>query len=107
ALGMSLPASQYLTAVGLERRALAAMIPPTLLSVLGNFLVLRHGGQLREVAAVTALGQVLYALIVMLLAFGPNLLVSERRRALIQHVLALAPSLTVALLAEEHWSAPA
>jgi O-antigen/teichoic acid export membrane protein len=105
ALGLSLPASQYLTAVGMERRALAAMVPPALLSAVGNYLVLMHGGQLRDVATVTALGQASYALAVMLLAFWPYLSVAERWRSAAQHVLALVPALGVALMAEERWPA--
>jgi len=104
-LGLSLPASQYLTAVGLERRALAAMVPPALLSAGGNYLVLTHGGDLSGVAAVTALGQAGYALAVMLLAFWPHLSPAARGRSVAQHVLALVPALVVALLAEEHWPA--
>jgi len=104
-LGLSLPASQYLTAVGLERRALAAMVPLALLSAGGNYLVLTHGGDLSGVAAVTALGQAGYALAVMLLAFWPHLSPAARGRSVAQHVLALVPALVVALLAEEHWPA--
>ncbi len=104
-LGVSLPASQYLTAVGLERRALAAMVPPALLSAGGNYLVLTQGGDLNGVAAVTALGQAGYAVTVMLLAFWPHLSPAARWRLAAQHALALVPTLAVALLAEERWPA--
>jgi O-antigen/teichoic acid export membrane protein len=103
ALGLSLPASQYLTAVGMERRAFVAMIPPTLFSTLGNYLALKHGGQLRDVAAITALGQAGYALTVMLLAFWPQLSPAERWRSAIQHLLALVPAVSVAWFAEDYW----
>jgi hypothetical protein len=101
ALGLSLPASQYLTAVGLERRALAAMVPPVLFSAAGDYWVLVHGGNLRDVAAVTALGQAGYAVAVMLLAFWPHLSPPERWRSLVQHFMGLVPAVGVALWAEE------
>jgi hypothetical protein len=89
----------------MERRALAAMVPPALLSAGGNYLVLHHGGQLGDVAAVTALGQAGYALTVMLLAFWPHLSVAARWRCAGQHALALVPTILVALAAEERWPA--
>ena len=54
------------------------MVPPTLFSALGNYLCSKHGGQLCDVAAITALGQVGYALTVMLMAFGPQLSRAQR-----------------------------
>jgi hypothetical protein len=85
----------------MERRALAAMLPPALFSTVGNYLVLMHGGQLSDVAAVTAVGQAGYALTVMLLAFWSHLSAAERWRSAGLHALALVPTLGVALLAEE------
>ena len=105
ALGMSLPGSQYLISVGLERRGMWAIIGPALLALVGDWLALRWGGGLMAVAMVTTLSYVLYALVVGLLAFGPTLTSLDRRRALVDHFFALVPALAAALFFEHGWSA--
>ena len=95
--GLSLPLSQYLTAVGRERIALAAVSMATLIAGLGCSWTLTHNGGLTGVAQAMALAQACYWLL-LLAALWPELSDADRGRFAMSHVLALLPTLGLAWL---------
>ena len=100
ALVLSLPAVQYLVAVGRQNRALFAIVPAIALAALGNHLALRSGLGLTGVAAATAFAYVAYMILVVAISFWTELGRPERRRFLFLTTLVLLPTLTAAVLLE-------
>lgn len=100
ALVLSLPAGQYLVAVGRQNRALLAILPAIGFAALGNHLALRSGYGLAGVAAATASAYVAYMILVVSISFWPKLGQPERRRFLFLTALVLLPTLTAAILLE-------
>ena len=100
ALVVSLPAGQYLVAVGRQNRAFWAILPSIALAALGNHLALRSGFGLTGVAATTALAYVVYLTLLVAISFWPQLGVPERRRYLSLMALVVLPTLVVAMLLE-------
>lgn len=98
ALGLSLPANQYLVAVYRERRALAALVLATALAALGNHVVLTRGYGLTGVAAATSVGYIAYYLLLVAVSFWPELDRRARTRYLASLALALGPTLTLAAI---------
>lgn len=100
ALILSLPAGQYLVAVGRERRALLAILPAIPLAALGNHLALTGSAGLAGVAAATAFAYVAYTVLVVAVSFWQELDRAGRRRYLVLTALGLAPTLTAAIALE-------
>ena len=100
ALILSLPAGQYLVAVGRERRALLAILPAIPLAALGNHLALTGSAGLAGVAAATAFAYVAYTMLVVAVSFWQELDRAGRRRYLVLTALGLAPTLTAAIALE-------
>lgn len=98
ALGLALPASQYLTAVQRERRWLAVVVAATLLASITIRVALSCGQGIGGVAWATSLAQVGYLALVVRLSFWPELSRRDRRRYLFGVLLTLAPTLGVAAL---------
>ncbi len=103
ALVLSLPAGQYLVAVGRQTRALVAIFPAIAVAAVGNHLALRHGFGLTGVAAATAFSYVAYMLLVVGISFWQEIGQSERRRYLLLTTLVLLPTLTAAVLLERSY----
>jgi O-antigen/teichoic acid export membrane protein len=97
ALGLSLPASQYLVAVCQERRALATIIFGTIVLAAGNHFALSRDGGLAGVAAATALSYIAYSLLTIAVSLWPQLGEAARRRYVGGHVLVLAPTVGLAI----------
>jgi len=100
ALVLSLPAGQYLVAVGRQNRALLAILPAIALAGLGNHLALRGGFGLTGVAAATAFAYAAYLVLVVAISFWRELSRPEHRRFLFLTTLVLLPTLAAALLLE-------
>ena len=100
ALVLSLPAGQYLVAVGRQNRALFAIIPAIGLAALGNHIALRGGFGLTGVAAATTGAYLAYLIFVVAVSFWPKLNWSERRRHLLLTGFVLLPTLATAVLLE-------
>ena len=92
---LSLPASQYLVAVGEERRALAAVLLATVVGALGNLAALSAGLKLVGVAAATSLGYAAYFAIVVGASIWRQLDRSARRRYAAMLALAVVPTLVL------------
>ena len=105
ALVLALPGSQYLVAVGRQRRALAAVLIAVALAALGNHLALRGGYGLIGVAAATAAGYAVYYVLVVAVSIWGELDGPERVRYLAMLALALGPTLASAALLERAWPA--
>lgn len=99
AWGIALPSSQLLVALGHERRALAALIPPLLLTAAGGWTVLKLGGDLAGLAAVAAVGYWMYAAIAFGFAFS-SLGKYQCWRVVAYHAIALLPTGVALALAE-------
>jgi len=104
ALGLALPASQYLIAVNRQGRALTAVVAAIALGAVGNHLALVGGYGLVGVAAATALSYLAYFLLAMRISIWIEL---DRARRL-QHAamlgLALLPTITSAMVLERVWA---
>ena len=98
AMTLALPGSQYLIAVGRQRRALVAVSIATAIAALGNHLALRGGFGLIGVAAATAVGYAVYFLLVTALSLWIELDAAGRLRYIAGLTLALAPTVTLAVL---------
>jgi len=98
---LALPASQYLVAVGEQRRALAAVLAATALGALGNLAALCAGLGLVGVAAATSLGYAAYFVIVVGASIWRQLDGPARGRYVAMLALAVGPTLALAL-----WWAP-
>jgi O-antigen/teichoic acid export membrane protein len=96
ALGLSLPASQYMIALYHERRALAASGLATMLAAIGIYWTLRHGGGLPGVALVTSLSYTLNYGMVLRVSIWPELTASLRMRYVASHLLTIMPTLLLA-----------
>lgn len=103
ALVLSLPAGQYLVAVGRQNRALFAILPSIVLAALGNHFALRGGFGLTGVAAATATAYVAYLLSVVAISFWPKLNWSERQRHVLLTAFVLLPTLATAILLERSY----
>jgi O-antigen/teichoic acid export membrane protein len=102
---LALPGSQYLVAVGRQRRALAVVLIATALAVLGNHVALRGGYGLIGVAAATAAGYAIYYVLVVAVSLWGELDRPDRVRYVAMVALALGPTLTLAVLLERAWPA--
>jgi O-antigen/teichoic acid export membrane protein len=94
---LALPASQYLVAVGEERRALAAVLAATVLGAAGNLAALHAGLGLVGVAAATSLGYAAYFVIVVGASIWGQLDGPARGRYAAMLALAVGPTLALAL----------
>jgi O-antigen/teichoic acid export membrane protein len=97
ALVLALPASQYLVAVGRQRRALGAVIAATVVAAIGNHVALRGGHGLIGVAVATGVGYGVYLALVVAASFWTELDTPARLRYLSMLALTLGPSLGTAL----------
>ncbi|MHC4402762.1 MAG: lipopolysaccharide biosynthesis protein [Planctomycetota bacterium] len=100
ALCVALPATQYLVAVGRQGRALGAAVAATALAAVGNHVALRGGYGLRGVAAATAASYMVYFVLSVGISIWNELDRADRARYLAALVLALAPTVGLALLLE-------
>ncbi|HUY36044.1 MAG TPA: oligosaccharide flippase family protein [Pirellulales bacterium] len=103
ALGLSLPANQYLVAVGLQRRALAALLAATALAAAGNHLALTLGYGLVGVAISTSFSYAASYLVMVAISIWPELDRAARGRYVMVTLFTLVPSLTTATLLEIAW----
>ena len=103
ALGLSLPANQYLVAVGHERRALAALVAATAVAAVGNHLALTLGYSLVGVAISTSLSYGASYLLIVAISIWPELDRAARERYFMVTLCALLPSLTTAMFLEVGW----
>jgi len=101
ALVLALPGSQYLIAVGRQRRALAAVLIATAVAALGNHVALSGGYGLPGVAAATAAGYVVYFLIVSAVSLWGDLDGPARTRYAAMLALAVGPTLGLALCLQQ------
>jgi O-antigen/teichoic acid export membrane protein len=100
ALVLSLPAGQYLVAVGQQNRALLAILPAIALAAFGNHFALRGGFGLTGVAAATTLAYVAYMTLVVGISFWRELSGLERRHYLFLTTFVVMPTLIVSILLE-------
>jgi len=112
ALCLALPASQYLVAVGRQRRALSAVIVATIVAALGNHAALVAGYGLVGVATATCAAYGVYFVLVVALSLWPELDAAARLRYVAMVALGALPTLGVALAmvhtpAAERWDLPA
>jgi O-antigen/teichoic acid export membrane protein len=103
ALGLSLPANQYLVAVYRERRALAAALTGVSLAAAGNYLALAAGYGLDGVAVSTSCAYLAYLAIMASISLWPQLDARGRLRYLLGMAATLAPVLGVAAGLEWIW----
>lgn len=100
ALCVALPAAQYLVAVDRQTRALAAVVIAAILAAVGNHLALSGGYGLVGVAAATAAGYAAYCVLIVSISIWPELDRACRLRYLWMLALALAPTVTLAMVLE-------
>ena len=100
---LALPGSQYLVAVGRQRRALAAVLVATALAALGNHVMLRGGYGLTGVAAATATGYAIYYVLVVAVSLWGDLDWPGRIRYVAMLTLALGPTLGSAAWLQWAW----
>ena len=105
ALVLALPASQYLVAVGRQRRALIVVLVATAVAALGNHLALRGGYGLVGVAAATAGGYAVYYVLGVAVSLWRELDGPGRLRYVGMLALALGPTLVLTVLLEQTWPA--
>jgi len=98
ALVLALPGSQYLVAVGRQRRALAAVVVATAAAAFGNHLALRGGYGLTGVAQATAVAYLVYFALVTGVSIWIELGTGDRFRYVAVLTLALVPTLGSAFL---------
>ena len=103
ALGLSLPATQYLVAVGRQRRVLAALVAATAVAAVGNHLALTLGYALVGVAISTSISYGASYLLMVAISIWPELDWAARKRYVIVTLCTLVPSLTSAALLELGW----
>jgi len=107
ALALALPGSQFLVAVGRQRRALAVVVIATAVAALGNHLALRGGYGLAGVAVATAVGYAIYFVLIVAVSLWTELDGAARMRYLVMLALALGPTLGSTLLLQAAWPAAA
>lgn len=83
ALVAALPATQYLVAVGRQKRALRVVMVSLLISGLLNHVALRAGGGIGGVALATALGYLIYLALAFAESLWPELQPAQRTRYLL------------------------
>ncbi len=105
ALTLALPGSQYLVAVGRQRRALAVVMIATAVAALGNHLALRGGYGLIGVAAATAAAYAIYFVLVTAVSVWIELDGPARIRYIAMHALVLGPTMAAAALLQRAWPA--
>ena len=98
ALSLAQPGSQYLIAVGRQRRALVVVLIATAVAAIGNHLVLRAGLGLSGVAMATAAAYFVYFLLTLGVSLWIDLDRAGRLRYLLMLTLALGPTLSAALM---------
>ncbi len=103
ALTLALPGSQYLIAVGRQRRALAAVLIATGVAAYGNHLALGGGYGLAGVAAATGVAYATYFVLVTAVSFWRELDAAARWRYAATLVLTLGPTVALAVLLERFW----
>lgn len=103
ALVLSIPATQFLVAVGRQERALLAVLPAIGLAALGNHFALRSGLGLTGVAASTTLAYVAYMALVIGISFWQDLTARERRNSLLLTTVVVMPTLIVSILLERQY----
>ena len=94
-LAMALPCSQYMIAVGRQRRALVAVLIATGIGALGNHIALSGGWGLQGVAAATALGYASYFALSAAMSLLIDLDTAGKIRYFVVHALAMTPVLAV------------
>jgi O-antigen/teichoic acid export membrane protein len=107
ALALALPGSQYLVAVGRQRRALVAIVAATALAAVGNHFALVGGYGLVGVAAATAGAYAAYFLLTAAISIWPELDRHDRLRYVTMLALLLVPVLCAAFVLERVWPAAA
>ncbi len=100
AMTLALPASQYLVAVDRQRRALAVVAVATALAAVGNHFVLSGGHGLVGLAGMTTAAYTLYFLLIVRTSLWIELDPAQRLRYAGMLLLALGPTLAVALALE-------
>ncbi|MEX2121674.1 MAG: oligosaccharide flippase family protein [Pirellulales bacterium] len=105
AMGLSLPANQYLVAVYRERSVLASLLAACGLAALANHLALTAGHGLVGVALATSFAYLVYLVLMLAISLWPELSAPERRRYLGSLAVALIPTWSVALLVHLIWPA--
>jgi len=101
ALALALPCSQYLVAVGRQRRALAAVLIATAAAALGNHLALQAGYGLIGVAVATAIGYTVYFVFVAAVSIWIELDGRQRLRYVAMLALALGPTVALAVFLQQ------
>jgi O-antigen/teichoic acid export membrane protein len=107
ALGLGLPASQYLVAVCRERRALAAMVVATAAAAIGNHVALTWGYGLVGVAISTSLAYLASYVLLVAISIWPELDGRARWRYVAVVLFTLVPTLALATVFEVHWPSDA
>lgn len=97
ALGLSLPATQYLVAVGRQKRALVAAVVGTAMAAAGNHVALTTGLGLAGVAAASALAYAGYYVLCVGMSLWPHLAGPERMRYLAAIGMVTVPTLAAAV----------
>lgn len=100
AMGLSLPANQFLVAVYRERRVLAALLAATALAAVCNHWALVGGFGLRGVAMATSMAYAAYLTLMVAISLWPELDGAARCRYALGLGLTLGPTLGLALLLE-------
>ena len=103
ALGLSLPASQYLVAVYRERWSLWAVLFALAMAAGGNYVALRSGYGLVGVAMVTSAANLIYLTLIIGISIWSEIGSQERLRYLAALILVLAPVLGLAAVLEWAW----
>ncbi|MBN2473489.1 MAG: lipopolysaccharide biosynthesis protein [Pirellulales bacterium] len=100
---LALPASQYLVAVGRQRRALVGVLIATGVAAVGNHVALSGGYGLVGVAVATACGYAVYFVLIVGVSFWIELDAADRFRYVASLLLALGPTLATAVCLERSW----
>jgi O-antigen/teichoic acid export membrane protein len=103
ALGLALPASQYLVAVCRERRALAALVVATAAAAVGNHVALTWGYGLVGVAISTSLSYLVSYVMLVAISIWPELDRPARMRYVAVMLLTMVPTLASALWLESRF----
>jgi hypothetical protein len=97
---LALPPSQYLVAVDRQNRALFAVLIATGLALVGNHLALTYGYGLIGVAAATTVSYAAYFVLSAAISIWPDLDSADRFRYLAMLLLALVPTIGLAIVLE-------
>lgn len=97
AIGIALPASGYLTAIGDGRRLLVCFLFVSAAAALGNHAALSQGGGIAGVAWAMATASGLFLLLLYRVSVWPLLTTKARVRCVMNSLFALVPTLGLAL----------